>query len=68
MAKEKAIVDVMKKSSNINIRVSDDLKDKIEYIKMLPGGLTGFIESKIREVVIDQSLLDKLNELAHFKR
>lgn len=58
----------LKKKSNINIRVSEDLKDKIEYIKMLPGGLTGFIESKIREVVIDQSLLDKLNELAHFKR
>ena len=35
---------------------------------MLPGGLTGFIEGKIREVVIDQSLVDRLNELAHFKR
>lgn len=58
----------LKKKSNINIRVSDDLKDKIEYIKMLPGGLTGFIEGKIREVVIDQSLVDRLNELAHFKR
>jgi hypothetical protein len=58
----------LKKKSNINIRVSEDLKDKIEYIKMLPGGLTGFIEGKIREVVIDQSLVDRLNELAHFKR
>lgn len=58
----------LKKKSNINIRVSEDLKDKIEYIKMLPGGLTGFIEGKIREVVIDQSLVDRLSELAHFKR
>lgn len=58
----------LKKKSNINIRVSEDLKDKIEYIKMLPGGLTGFIEGKIREVVIDHSLVDRLNELAHFKR
>lgn len=59
---------MVKKTSSINIRVTEDLKDKIEYIKMLPGGLTGFIESKIREVVIDQSLVDRLNELAHFKR
>lgn len=59
---------MVKKTSNINIRVTEDLKDKIEYIKMLPGGLTGFIESKIREVVIDQSLVDRLNELANFKR
>lgn len=58
----------LKKKSNINIRVSEDLKDTIEYIKMLPGGLTGFIEGKIREVVIDQSLVDRLNELANFKR
>lgn len=58
----------MAKKSNINIRVSEDLRDKIEYIKMLPGGLTGFIEGKIREVVIDQSLVDRLNELANFKR
>lgn len=59
---------MVKKTSNINIRVTEDLKDKIEYIKMLPGGLTGFIEGKIREVVIDQSLVDRLNELANFKR
>lgn len=59
---------MVKKTSSINIRVTEDLKDKIEYIKMLPGGLTGFIESKIREVVIDQSLVDRLNELANFKR
>lgn len=58
----------LKKKSNINIRVSEELRDKIEYIKMLPGGLTGFIEGKIREVEIDQSLVDRLNELANFKR
>lgn len=58
----------LKKKSNINIRVSEDLRDKIEYIKLLPGGLTGFIEGKIREVVIDQKLVDRLNALANFKR
>ena len=58
----------LKKKSNINIRVRDDLREKIEYLKMLPGGLTGFIEGKIREVVIDQSLVDRLNALANFKR
>ena len=58
----------LRKKSNINIRVSEELRDKIEYIKMLPGGLTGFIEGKIREVEIDQSLVDRLNELANFKR
>ena len=58
----------LKKKSNINIRVSEDLRDKIEYIKMLPGGLTGFIEGKIRDVEIDQKLVDRLNALANFKK
>lgn len=58
----------LKKKSNINIRVTEDLRDKIEYIKMLPGGLTGFIEGKIREVEIDQNLVDRLNALANFKK
>ena len=58
----------LKKKSNINIRVSEDLREKIEYIKMLPGGLTGFIEGKIRDVEIDQKLVDRLNALANFKR
>lgn len=68
MEEEKAIVEPMKKSSNINIRISDDLREKVEYIKMLPGGITGFIEDKIREVQIDESLLEKLRSLANFRR
>ena len=50
------------KSSNINIRVRDDLREKIEYLTLLPGGLTGSIERKLDEVVIDRELVARLKQ------
>jgi len=52
------IGDVPKKSSNINIRISDDLKDAVDYLKLCPGGLTKYIEDALRLVRIDRALLD----------
>lgn len=38
------------KTFNINIRVSDELKDNVQFIKKYyDGGITGFIEKKIKE-------------------
>lgn len=49
---------VPKKSSNINIRISDDVRDAVDYLKLCPGGLTKFIEDALRKVRIDRALLD----------
>jgi hypothetical protein len=53
----------MPKTSTITVRVRDDLKEQIEYLKLLPGGLTKFIESSIAKVKVDRELLAKLNKL-----
>lgn len=47
-----------KKTSNINIRVSDDLRDQVDYLKLCPGGITRFIEDALRLVKVDRDLLD----------
>lgn len=51
------------KSFNVNIRVSDELRETVQYLKLLPGGITAFIEQKLREVVVDRELMDKLKNL-----
>jgi hypothetical protein len=61
LAEDLYLADV--KSFNINIRVSDDLREKVQYVKLLPGGITGFVEKKLREVEIDRELLKKLKDL-----
>ena len=62
MKKKNAKVGAVK-SFNINIRVSDDLRHKVDYIKLLPGGITGWIEQRLRELEVDEELLDKLKRL-----
>lgn len=49
---------VPKKSSNINIRISDDVKDAVDFLKLCPGGLTKYIEDALRQVPIDYALLN----------
>ena len=49
---------VPKKSGNINIRISDELKDAVDFLKLCPGGLTGYIENALRKVDIDYALLN----------
>ena len=49
---------VPKKTANINIRISDDVRDAVDYLKLCPGGLTKFIEDALRKVRIDRALLD----------
>ena len=48
------------KTVKVNMRISESLKDKVEYLKLLPGGITGWCEDRLREVEIDPYLLEKL--------
>ena len=52
------------KSSNVNMRVSDELRPVVEYLKLLPGGITRWFEEKLSEVKVDQELLQKLKDLS----
>ena len=51
------------KSSNVNVRISDELKDKVEYAKLLPGGITKIVEDALRDVEVDYDLLRKLRNV-----
>lgn len=62
MGNKKATLRTMK-SSNVNIRLSDDLRPVVDYLKLLPGGLTKWFEDRLREVTVDKVLLERLNKL-----
>jgi Glu-tRNA(Gln) amidotransferase subunit E-like FAD-binding protein len=51
------------KSFNINIRVSDDLKETVQYLKLLPGGITKYIETQLKKVKVDRDLMEKLKNM-----
>lgn len=51
------------KSFNVNVRISDELKPKVEYAKLLPGGITKVVEDALRKVKVDEELLVKLKKL-----
>lgn len=51
------------KTFNINIRVSDDLKETVQYLKLLPGGITKYIEECLRKVKVDKDLMEKLKNM-----
>ena len=51
------------KTFNINIRVSDDLKETVQYLKLLPGGITKYIEESLKKVKVDKDLMEKLKNM-----
>lgn len=51
------------KTFNINIRVSDDLKETVQYLKLLPGGITKYIEESLKKVKVDRDLMEKLKNM-----
>ena len=51
------------KTFNINIRVSDDLKETVQYLKLLPGGITKYIEESLKKVKVDKDLMEKLKNI-----
>ena len=51
------------KSTNLNIRLEDDVRPIVDYLKLLPGGITKWIHDRLREVKVDKDLLKKLESL-----
>jgi hypothetical protein len=51
------------KSKNLNIRLEDDVLPVVEYLKLLPGGVTKWVHDRLREVKVDEDLLKKLEQL-----
>lgn len=51
------------KSSNINIRLRDDLKEKVEFLKLLPGGITKWVEDQLEKVEIDRELMERIRRI-----
>lgn len=62
MAENKAKLRSMK-SSNVNMRVSDELRPVVDYLKLLPGGITKWFEDRLREVKVDKELFEKLKKM-----
>ena len=62
MTKNNSKIGAMK-SSNINIRLRDDLREKAEFLKLLPGGITKWVEDQLEKVEIDRELMDKLKQI-----
>ena len=51
------------KSTNLNIRLEDDVRPIVDYLKLLPGGITKWVHDRLREVKVDKDLLKKLENL-----
>lgn len=51
------------KSKNLNIRLEDDVLPVLEYLKLLPGGVTKWVHDRLHEVKVDEDLLKKLEQL-----
>ena len=49
------------KSVKVNMRLRDDLRHKVDYLMLFPGGLTKWVEDRLDEVQVDEELFDKLN-------
>jgi hypothetical protein len=47
-------------AKSIIIRIPDKLQPKVDYLKLLPGGISRFVKSKIEAVEIDKKLVDSL--------
>lgn len=62
MSSKKARLPGMK-SSNVNVRIRDELKEKVEYAKLLPGGITRIVEEALESLPIDRELLARLKAL-----
>ena len=51
------------KSTNLNIRLEDDVRPVVDYLKLLPGGITKWVHDRLREVKVDKDLLKKLESM-----
>lgn len=54
----------MKKTLTLTVRLSADYKEKIEYLKLLPGGATAAVERMLDGVTVDRTLMNRLKSAA----
>lgn len=51
------------KTFTIGCRISEDLKPQVDYLKLLPGGITKVVEEALRKVKVDPELYKKLKAI-----
>lgn len=51
------------KKLKITVRIDASLKDKVDYVKQFPCGLSGFIAKKFEEVEISPRKLLELSQM-----
>ena len=48
------------KSVKVNMRLRDDLRHKVDYLMLFPGGLTKWVEERLDEVKVDEKLFTRM--------
>ena len=48
------------KSVKVNMRLRDDLRHKVDYLMLFPGGLTKWVEDRLDEVKVDEQLFKRM--------
>lgn len=48
------------KSVKVNMRLRDDLRHKVDYLMLFPGGLTKWVEDRLDEVTVDEKLFERM--------
>lgn len=61
MATENSRINAVK-SVKVNMRLRDDLKHKVDYLMLFPGGLTKWMEDQLDKVEVDEELFEKLTK------
>jgi hypothetical protein len=42
------------------MRLRDDLRHKVDYLMLFPGGLTKWVEDRLDEVKVDEQLFKRM--------
>lgn len=59
MASKKSTITPVK-SVKVNMRLRDDLRHKVDYLMLFPGGLTKWVEDRLDEVTVDEKLFERM--------
>lgn len=59
MATKKSTITPVK-SVKVNMRLRDDLRHKVDYLMLFPGGLTKWVEDRLDEVTVDEKLFERM--------
>lgn len=62
MTEKKAKLQPMK-TFTIGCRISEELREKVEYAKLLPRGITGIVEDALKDLKINPVLERELRKM-----